>query len=67
MSPRRRTAKSVGDKIASVRLMYRFIKDFDTHTKIEGSENLPDWYRLDKKARKDFCRYVQTLAPHNGL
>jgi uncharacterized protein YutD len=37
--------------------MYKFIKDFNTHDKIEGSENLPDWYKLDKKVRKEFCRY----------
>lgn len=54
----RRTPKSVGDKIASVRLMYKFIKDFNTHEKIEGSESLQDWYKLDKKVRKEFCRYV---------
>jgi hypothetical protein len=64
----RRNAKSVGDKIASVRLMYKFIKDFDTHTKIEGSQSLPEWYQLDKRTRKEFCRHVQlNLLPRKGF
>lgn len=35
--------------------MYKFIKDFNKHNKPPG-ENQPDWYELDKKERKNFCR-----------
>lgn len=52
----KRNAKSVGDKMASIKLMYKFIKDFNTHKKIPDSEDKPDWFVLDKKERKDFAR-----------